>query len=224
MNGNCLNNLGNIGDLLAGIGAILALIAALYAVYKTRQIFEYETLLKLLSDYRSKDMGNYVEKLWTVYRNECNEDESELVNFYIRDFYSNAREKREIHFERRMVSHYFQHMAILNKKRTLKTHIIKLMFQQNGLEIIPKIILPIEINALPYCTNKKYTKRIPTNLKIMLEFYNKSGPEKYIINPKKSGKPYKKRSSKKQYEIKYETQNISDYARYILLLKKSKNS
>ena len=71
------------------------------------------------------------------------------------------------------VSHFFQHLSTLISLKIIKSDVFDELWEKDDLEIIPKILIPIETRAIPEATGKKAISidEMPKSLKYMRDFY-----------------------------------------------------
>jgi hypothetical protein len=134
----------------------LAAVVAVFAWFLNKRVLLNQALENLLKDYRSFEMGYAINELWRLYR-DCRENKECLKAEYIRRMEHDLikirnlkPEQREIeikamlHFQRRIVSHFYHHLAALWIKGILPKIYIYKIWSKNDLAIIPLIIIPIE--------------------------------------------------------------------------------
>jgi len=170
----------------------LIIVTLLYAVltgfiwHTTKKTMYYQALVTIQMDYRSPRMGYAVNKLWRFYREDCGGDENILAKKYEESYLKEQSEIDEmdkqgqikakettLDNQRRIVSHFYQHLAALYATGVLPPSIIFENWSKDTLVIIPCILLPMEnelidiINAeekkLPEsaCVRKKREKELP---------------------------------------------------------------
>ncbi len=113
-------------------------------------------LLEMHKEYRSPEMGYAIEYLWRFY----NAHQDNLVDAYLEAYETHkdsleympplqaARQALTPHQSRRQVSHFYQHLATLHNLRLLPTWMIKKELNKSDLDILDKIIIPIEEGML----------------------------------------------------------------------------
>ncbi len=113
-------------------------------------------LLEMHKEYRSPEMGYAIEYLWRFY----NAHQDNLVDAYLEAYETHkdnleymppsqaARQALTPHQSRRQVSHFYQHLATLHNLRLLPTWMIKKELNKSDLDIVDKIIIPIEEGML----------------------------------------------------------------------------
>ena len=182
--------LNSFGAFILSFGAI---IIAFIAFRFSKKTYNTNISIELFKEYKSNEMGEAIKYLWDKYNVVCSEydikrfsREGILVNLYIAEYQNNLL---DFHFARRKVSCFFQEMATFFELNKLDKKIIKSFFLQERLDIIHKILLPLELNALPLCINKALTK-IPLHFKAMVDLYNNFGANKFNITTYKKNKGY----------------------------------
>lgn len=168
---------------ISGSAAIFTLI-----IFLIRKKLERNQIInELVKEYSTTIMGIAVERLWKLFKKECNNDEKILIEKYIeikqRDDLKNVSgDKKDyfLHFQRRRVSKFYQRMAYYYNAKVLKKKDINSNWKKGDLRIIPKIIFPIETEAMSRLNVKEGTPQSEIdeniwNTKIdflyMLEFY-----------------------------------------------------
>lgn len=150
----------------------------------TRASFHRQILADLHKEYSSAEMHIAVATLWAL-RRKCEEQcekegegipEEELVKEYVRNrndekktfekkLAENAQQasdfhKSTLHFHRRLVSHFYQHLSTLYVNRMLPKDYIYDRWHRADLKILPDIIIPIE-NWLRENIHKPPEPRLP---------------------------------------------------------------
>jgi len=123
--------------------------------WNARQATFYRLLADIRKDYLSPQMHYAVKTLWQFYREHQEnfveryeeirqEDEKRISSLEERQRVE--AEQSTLHYQRRLVSHFYQYVAALyaNNKRLLRGIIFK-TWTEEDLRIIPNIIIPIEI-------------------------------------------------------------------------------
>ncbi|NIN52867.1 MAG: hypothetical protein GTN80_07255 [Nitrososphaeria archaeon] len=118
----------------------------------------HHILEDIQKEYRSPRMLLAVKSLWDFYR-KYGEDkpEDEFVGEYKKrcdkdDKWVLFQKKNKrfefveatLHNQRRLVSHFYQHLAVLKEKKILPEDLIYSKWSEADLRIIPKILFPIE--------------------------------------------------------------------------------
>jgi len=149
------------------LSACLLYVTYLYVI-TTRRTMWHQALLEVNKDYRSEGMRDAVKDLWDFQRDCKNEvkkeeetkDEKELEE-KIKDrlkekFFKglDKDEKWELDVKRRMVKHFYLHLAVLYKYEILTKAIISDIFPKENRGIIEKIIIPIEQATQDYIDQK----------------------------------------------------------------------
>jgi len=148
----------NIPNVIAIIIALLAAAFAGLSWWNARQTTFHHVLADIRKDYLSPQMGYAVKTLWQFY-NDCKKDGEDFVEKYCRILKEDKSrlssleeqqrveaERSTLHYQRRLVSHFYQYVAALyaNNKRLLRGIVFR-TWTEKDLRIIPNIIIPIEI-------------------------------------------------------------------------------
>ena len=143
--------------LISAIAAIAAIASALFAggVWKiVKRTMIHQALLDVQKDYRSPQMQYAVRTLWDFYR-EHGEDmfveEYEKIrkeeDKWVSDQEKHTRiefEQATLHYQRRLVSQFYKHLAALRVNEILSKGIVYSNWSEADLRIIPAILVPIE--------------------------------------------------------------------------------
>jgi hypothetical protein len=143
-------------DIWTAIGAIAAagtLLTALIGVpiafaslRRARKERKTAFLSSYLEEYRSVPFGNAVKELWEFYE-VCNKDQDTMVRMYVTQYaYDSGRFHMNV---RRRVTAFFQQMGLLLNEDSELRDIVYSVWTRGDLEIISKILLPLEILAVP---------------------------------------------------------------------------
>lgn len=143
--------------LISAIAAIAAIASSLFAgcVWKiVKRTMIHQALLDVQKDYRSPQMHYAVRTLWDFYR-EHGEDmfveEYEKIRKKEDKWVSNKEKQKRIefeqatlHYQRKLISQFYQHLATLYANGILSKDIIYSSWSEADLRIIPTILVPIE--------------------------------------------------------------------------------
>lgn len=149
------------------LSACLIYVTCLYVV-TARKTMWHQALLEVDKDYRSGDMRDAVKDLWDFQRKCKNEvkkegetkDEKELegeIKDRLKEKFLeglNKDENRGLDIQRRMVTYFYLHLAVLYKYEILTEDIISDIFPKENREIIEKITIPIEQAKQDYTDEK----------------------------------------------------------------------
>lgn len=135
-------------------------------------------LLEVHKEYNSPEMGYAIEYLWHFYNNH----KDDLAKAYLENYEahkdqfefaspSQAYQTLTLHHSRRQVSHFYQHLASLYRLRLLPKWMIKKELNQSDLDIIDKIIIPIEEGMLKNNEFGKSSDR-QDSIDLLRFFYN----------------------------------------------------
>jgi hypothetical protein len=115
---------------------------------KQRKRDSAKTLLNVyLKEYRSVEMGRAIAALWKLYYVSKKKKES-LVDNYVKLYFYNRN--RNFHFNiRRRVSAFYQELSLFVEKDDFAKEEIYSMWAKANLNLIPKVLIPIETMAIP---------------------------------------------------------------------------
>lgn len=146
-------DIANVIALVSGIGAILSGAFATLVWRSAKRRMIHEALLDVQKDYRSPQMLYAVRTLWDFYREhkeklvetyeEIRNEEERWVSSLDRQERIKA-EEHTLHHQRRLVSHFYQHLASLYLSKILPRDILYRNWSEPDLRIIPQILIPIE--------------------------------------------------------------------------------
>lgn len=162
--------------LVALLAAIFTGVSALF-IYKawrtSKEILKNQVFADLIKEYCSTGVGIAIRELWEFYRDKCHEKKDLLVENYVFEAKRNKTNDSNIHYRRRIVSTFYQRMAVLRTNGVLSMPIIGSFWEKGDLEIIPKVLIPIETIAIPILIKKKPArdKALPRVFQNMLNLY-----------------------------------------------------
>jgi uncharacterized protein (DUF2062 family) len=148
-------------DPIIAIGAIAAILVSLIVGFLAWMIYRltlrYQALVTIQKDYRSNQMGYAVNLLWRFYRECCQGDANTLRTKY-NEFYKKeqkevdekegvekiAARETTLDNQRRVVSHFYSHLADLYANKILPPKYIFETWSKHTLVIIPCILIPME--------------------------------------------------------------------------------
>ena len=139
--------------IVSVIVAIFSFVIACWCWNTARKTLLHHILSDIQRDYRSAEMLHAISRLWNFYRKHGS---NKFVAKY--EKIRKADEKSEIeqikhqgqsqqitlHYQRRLVSHFYRHLATLYNERILPGRILYSIWGETDLEIIPKVLIPIE--------------------------------------------------------------------------------
>lgn len=179
--------LSTISDSANIIMAAVAIYAGYYAkcAYdKSKQTFRHELMNDFFREYRSNEIGQSVKVMWDFWRTcggsveKFNDPivKNKIVSKYGRHYDSKASSKvNSLHNHRRRISNFFQNIAILVEDDKEMKEIIYEVWYKRDLQIIPEIIVPIEME----CLQKKINgvaivepSKYPKYMKSMIRLYD----------------------------------------------------
>ena len=145
------------------VALVIAVVAAMFAGlawWNAKKTTLHHILEDIRKDYRSPEMYHAVKTLWQFYR-ECEDNHENFVEKYdeLRKIDENRisgleerqrveAEQTTLHYQRRLVSHFYQYVAALRANGVLPKGIVYKTWTEENLRIIPNIIIPIEIIGL----------------------------------------------------------------------------
>lgn len=146
----------SIPDIIALTSAIIALLAALFAFLAWRSTYQaliHQVLEDTQSDYRSPEMLFALTRLKDFYT-EHGKDKFVEEYLKVRDeehkwVMSQEKhtmidfEKSTLHYQRRLVDHFFWHLSTLYVNGALPKRVIYGYWEEAVLRIIPDILVPI---------------------------------------------------------------------------------
>ena len=117
----------------------------------SRQQAAREIVTLYMREFRTPQMGRAIASLWDLYR-LARRNPRELVRLYIK-LYRKER-NHAFHFEvRRRVSVFFQHLALLAEQEECAREEVYRIWSKSNLDVIPKVLLPLEVAAIPEIIN-----------------------------------------------------------------------
>jgi hypothetical protein len=159
--------------------AVAALIAAIFAWRLSKRTFRYQIVNELFKEYRSKEMGSSIRRLYEYFR-ECGSNQDVLIEKYKEDYKNGKQGDESIHNHRRSVSNFYQQVSILAEKDRYIRKTAYEIWKKGDLEIIETIIIPIEVRAMRAILNREpilEEAKYPVNLKRLLRFYRRAPEE-----------------------------------------------
>ena len=129
----------------------LGAITLSYTIF-TRRTMWHNALLDVQKEYASAEMMSALQFLWNFYKNDCGKDVNLLVKRYKLKIDIEKEEiskgKRDIKdsfdYYRRLVTHFYFHLADIHKNNILPEKIIFDHWSPIDLDIIPQIIFPLD--------------------------------------------------------------------------------
>lgn len=140
-----------------GIAIVVAAAAAGFIYFQwrvARKAMLHHALLDVERDYRSPEMLYAVRTLWQFYKehgrealvekyDEIRKREEQWVSSLGKQKRLEA-EQATLHYQRRLVSHFYRHLAALCVNDILPRDIVYSKWSEADLTIIPEILIPIE--------------------------------------------------------------------------------
>jgi hypothetical protein len=128
------------------VTALIGLPIALASLRKARIQRKTEFLARYFKEYRAEEMGRAISDLWKLYR-KSRSDEVTMIENYVK---RNKKDGGKFHLEvRRKVSAFYQEMGFLAEGDPELRDLMFRVWTSGDLEIIRKIILPLELFAVP---------------------------------------------------------------------------
>lgn len=177
-----INLFGTVSDLMMAFATILAVFFAYTAWKISKRTFRHQLINDLFKEFRTPEMGVSIKRLHDFYRS-CNEDKKTLIAKYKNEYYKIATDLdnlESLHNHRRRVSSFFQQVSILAYKDKKIKYIIYEVWKKYNLEIIPKILAPIEMEAVrPLIGDNAITnpEQYPKYMKKMIDLYENAPKE-----------------------------------------------
>jgi hypothetical protein len=135
-----------IGTCLAGLGAIIAVIFAFSVWRNTR----HNLFVSLWQEYKTPEMLESLQMFYELW-DECEGDPQEIADKYV-ECYGGPTGGR-LHEARRMVSHFFQRLALLDSTRLIPRRFRREWYGVS-LDVIA-VLHPIETNAMKRLVSEK---------------------------------------------------------------------
>ncbi|MCK4252715.1 hypothetical protein KAX97_14805 [candidate division WOR-3 bacterium] len=149
----------------------------------TRTMMRQQLLVEVLKEYRSPEMLHAVRRVWEfgeTYRFDRDQMKESYKSIYDKDYgkvnFASGIEQIEeeqctFHNQRRITAQFYAHLAMLYKEKKVPQKTVMRLWSHKDLEIIPKIIIPLEEIAEEMfqgeVSDRKYRK-------LMLELYRDS--------------------------------------------------
>jgi hypothetical protein len=140
-------------DIIAISIAFAAAVFAGLAWWNARQTMRHHLISELRKDYLSPQLHHAVKTLWQFYE-ECGEnfvEKYEEKRKEEEEWLSNLNrlemikaEQSTLHYQRRLLSHFYQYVATLYLDKILPKGIVFKTWSESDLRIIPEVIVPIE--------------------------------------------------------------------------------
>lgn len=162
-------------SLALAIIAMLAWANSFRLLRETKKVNRFQTFVELYKEYSSEKMGLAVKDLWEFHDDECETDEEALITKYVEYYAEDKNNENSLHYKRRRVSMFYQFMANLRASDIITDELIHMGWLKRDLEIIPKILIPIETKAIPIAVKKpKFHEKLPPWLTNMILLYEKA--------------------------------------------------
>lgn len=141
-------------DYLPLFTSIAAFFLSLYAIIYSRRKDSYQALGDKTSIYFSPEMQLAISRLWNLYRENGKEkfvekyfeilvqESAQLNQCELSDQIEGQRST--LHYQRRFVTSFWRGLAILIQQKLILRKAVYRFWNQDDLEIIEKVLLPIE--------------------------------------------------------------------------------
>jgi hypothetical protein len=163
-----------ITNIVIAISTTLAFFFAFRAFVLSKRVYRYQIVNDLYKEYRSVEMGTAIRKLYEYY-DSVKENTDELIKKYKEDYNKEKDIEKSIHNYRRLISNFYQQMAVLADGDNFIKEQIYNGWKKDDLRIIKYILLPIELIALREILGKtpiKETDKYPRYAKKMINLYD----------------------------------------------------
>lgn len=161
---------------LVVIGLLTALVA--YVEWRNRERERKRQILvdvlrSYFKEYRSEEFGRAVEALKS-FQSKCENDPEQIVQSYVALRKNVPQTGDSLHYRRRMVSAFYQEIAIYaNESEDFRNEVYK-VWTEGDLNIIPDVLLPIELEAIPISLGNPIVTKVPPVFEAMLSLYKGS--------------------------------------------------
>jgi hypothetical protein len=179
-----------------GIALGISIIALIFAIlsWRTSKLTALHHVIEdIRKDYRSPEMHHAVKTLWEFYK-DCKTKGEDFVIKYLQilkddndrlsrlEGHEKLKAERDtLHYQRRLVSHFYQYVAALYVNKILPGDVIFKTWIEDDLRIIPNIIIPIEIKLPEIIKTPEYQpinkQDIPWQLSPIYRLYMDSKKE-----------------------------------------------
>jgi hypothetical protein len=140
-------------DIISVVVALLAFSISVGAFTLSKRRHHHALEGDLRKEYLSPQMHQAVRRLWQFYnlwgtnfvnRYEEKRKEEDAQIAGLEPQMRIVAEQATLHYQRKLVSHFYQYVAALYRNKTIPNYIVFGIWSKSDLEIIPKIIIPIE--------------------------------------------------------------------------------
>ncbi len=191
------NEWGVLGTWATAAIAAVAIGFSVEAWIVSKRTLKHSIVESLYKEYGTTEMAESVLNLQTTFRESTqNKDRVDLTEEDQRKFLNDYKEqyksdpKKTLHWHRRRVSVFYQRMAFLCEKDRYLTRLCKSMWGMDDLDIVRKIIIPIETVALPELLGGKVCKNESDyvySMEILLEFANRRIRKERVLAKRRQG-------------------------------------
>ncbi len=154
--------------LVSATVAILSLLGTFIIFNVTRYRENYQNLLERINFYSDPEMMLAVQKLWALYRDYKENFPEKYIEIMISE--NKKIEKRPqserlnlqvttLHYQRRIVSQFWKGLSILMKNNLIPQKSVYDWWSQDDIEIIEKVIIPIENKLAEHYNVPKVNKK-----------------------------------------------------------------
>jgi hypothetical protein len=143
------SRIGTFSQVVVAAIALTTAIVALVTFAHSRKTYKYRIVADLLKEYREVVMGNAIAFLWERFRSKYGKNEDAPVEGYVKEYTDGHTDLQSFHSRRRMVSHYYMQVAALIDQGIVPADLFYANWTKTDLAIIDKILIPINLRALP---------------------------------------------------------------------------
>ena len=138
----------------------------------TKETNQFQAMSDIFSEYRKPEMKYAVNVLWNFYRDECKSKKDLLIENYNKVREQDKEKEKNIDikerfifakntldYQRRLLSLFYLHFAVLNKKKIITDDFAFNTWHLRDLEIIPEVLFPMELRLAElyrYGLNEKW--------------------------------------------------------------------
>lgn len=144
-------------DLLTTVSitiSILSVFISINAMLNKRNALRDQVFRETIHRYREPLLQYAVQRLWKYYHDHGDDFVKKYQNKHRKEYEqllslpalnTEVRIENTLHYQRGLVKGFYQYVAALHREHILPERIFFSMWTENVLEIIPKILIPIEV-------------------------------------------------------------------------------